>query len=170
MRWLTLFHERALRRKVRLGERVAVLGEVQVRNHGRIHIGDGVRLEALQAPIDLHAGPGAEIIIEDGVVLESGCSIEALQSVRIGQGARLGSFVKVLDNHRHDVRSDRTQRPPSAAVTVGAHADIGPRSILLPGAQVGARARVGAGTVVSRRIPDGADLHGFPLQPRRRTP
>src|SRR4051812_1830454 len=81
--------------------RPSVLGPVRVRGAGRVTIGSGVRFEATVAPIELHAGEGAEIVIGRGAAIEAGCSIEALQSVRIGEGARLGAFVKILDNHFH---------------------------------------------------------------------
>jgi acetyltransferase-like isoleucine patch superfamily enzyme len=162
------FFEWVLRRKARVGSGVVVLGRVRVRNQGRIELGNGVRLEALQAPIDLHAGPGAEIVVEDDVVIESGCSIEATGSIRIGRGTRLGAFSKVIDNHFHQLQGDRGERPVAVPVTIGAGATVGPMAVVLPGAQVGRGARLGAGAVCARRIPDGGDVHGFPLVPRRR--
>jgi acetyltransferase-like isoleucine patch superfamily enzyme len=163
-----LARELRLRRTAHVGKRPVVLGSVRVRGTGRITIGDEVRLDASQAPIDLHAGPGAEIVVERGVVIEAGCSIEAMESVRIGEGARIGAFTKIMDNHFHPLEGDRTDRPASRAVTVEPGASVGPRAVILPGTHIGRGARVGAGSVVSRRIPDGADVHGFPLQSRRK--
>lgn len=156
-----------LRSKVKMGRGVEVLGKVRTRNRGRITLGDRVRLEALQAPIDLHAGPGAEIVVEDDVVIESGCSIEATGLVVIGKGARLGAFSKVIDNHFHQLEGDRNQEPPAVPVIIGAGATLGPMTVVLPGAEVGQGARVGAGSVFARRIPERAEVHGFPLIPRR---
>jgi acetyltransferase-like isoleucine patch superfamily enzyme len=166
---------RALRRlRLQLAAAVAgrplVLGRVQVRGPGRVSIGEGVRFDARVAPIDLHAGKGAEIVLERGVAVEAGCSIEALQSVRIGQGVRLGAFAKILDNHFHSRAGDRNVRPPSIPVVIEANAVIGPRAVLLPGAHIGRGACIGAGAVVSRRVPPFADLHGIPLVPRARRP
>jgi acetyltransferase-like isoleucine patch superfamily enzyme len=102
------------------------------------------------------------------VAVEAGCSIEALQSVRIGERVRLGAFAKILDNHFHSRLGDRSVRPPSIPVVVEADAVIGPRAVLLPGAHVGRGARIGAGAVVSRRVPPFADVHGIPLVSRAR--
>ena len=102
-----------LRLRAQVGHGAVVLGRVVIRGPGRVVVGDGVRFEAVQAPIDLHTGPGGEIVLGPGAVLESGCSVEALQSVRIGAGARLGAFAKVMDNHFHPVEGDRS-RPPAS--------------------------------------------------------
>jgi acetyltransferase-like isoleucine patch superfamily enzyme len=168
---LLLFVRRMrLRAAARVGKRPVVLGPVSVRGKGRIAIGDGVRFEAVQAPIELHAGAGAEIVIESGAIIEAGCSIEAMGSVRIGEGARLGAFSKILDNHFHSLEGDRANRPASSPVVIEALAVLGPRSLVLPGAHVGRAAHVGAGSVVSRRLRAGDDVHGFPLVPRTRNP
>jgi serine acetyltransferase len=167
---LSLVRKIRLRAVARMGKRGAVLGPVSVRGEGHIVIGDDVRLEAMQAPIELHAGPGAEIVVERGAVIEAGCSIEAMQSVRIGEGARIGAFSKIMDNHFHALEGDRRNRPASLPVLIEAFAVLGPRSLVLPGASVGRSARVGAGSVVSRRVPGGADVHGFPLLARTRKP
>ena len=165
---LSAFRRLRLGASARVEGRPVVLGLVCVRGEGRVVVGDGVRFEATQAPIELHAGPDAEIVLERGAVLEAGCSIEAMRSVRVGEGARIGAFAKVLDNQFHSLEGDRARRPPSAPVVVEAGASIGPRAVVLPGAHVGKNARVGAGAVVSRRLPPGADVHGFPLEPRTR--
>jgi acetyltransferase-like isoleucine patch superfamily enzyme len=157
-----------LRAAAEVTGRAVVLGPVCVRGPGRIVVGDGARFDAKVAPIDLHAGEGAEIVLERGASVESGCSIEALRSVRIGEGARLGAFVKILDNHFHSGVGDRNVRPPSSPVVVEAGAVIGPCAVLLPGAHVGRGARIGAGAVVSRRVPPSADVHGVPLVARAR--
>jgi acetyltransferase-like isoleucine patch superfamily enzyme len=165
---LALLRRLRLRAGAHVGRRVVVLGPVAIRGRGRVAVGEGVRFEATQAPIELHAGAGAEIVLERGVVLESGASIEAMRSVRIGDGARIGAFAKILDNQFHRLEGDRRERPPSSPVIVEAGATIGPRGIVLPGAHVGRGAHVGAGAVVSRRLPAGADVHGFPLVVRTR--
>jgi acetyltransferase-like isoleucine patch superfamily enzyme len=165
---LALARRLRLRRLAHGGRRAVVLGVVIVRGAGRVTFGDDVRLDALQAAIDLHAGPGAEIVVEKGVVIEAGCSIEAMASVRIGAGARIGPFAKIMDNQFHPLEGDRRQRPASQPVVIGAGATIGPRAVILPGALVGRDARVGAAAVVSRRVPDGAEVHGFPLVTRPR--
>jgi len=104
---------------------------------GRLYIGRGVRLIGEPAPIELRAHEEAEIWIEDGVLIEGGTSIEATRSVRVGARSRIGPFCKILDNHFHAI-SDRRLRPESVPIVIGEDCVLGPRAILLPGAEMGA--------------------------------
>lgn len=125
-----------------VGEGVVVAGRVWIHGNGRLTLGRGVRLDANRAPIELHAADGAQIIIGDEVLIEGGTSIEARQSVVIGDRARIRAYCKILDNHFHPLQGDRLQLPPSDPVVVGPDVDLGERSVVLPGA------RLAPGTVV----------------------
>jgi acetyltransferase-like isoleucine patch superfamily enzyme len=164
------FREARLRWRAKVGAAPVIEGGVHIRGKGRVVVGDGVRFEGHQAPIDLHVGSGAEIVLGDGVVLHSGCSIEALASVRIGAGSRLCAFSKVLDNHHHDLDGDLKQRPSSVPVLVEEDVLVGPRAILLPGAHLGRGSVVSPATVVARRTPPGSEITGYPASIRKRRP
>ena len=151
-----------LRRCAKVGARPEALGRVWVHGGGRVQIGDRVLLDARIAPIELHAEPGAEIRIGDDVRIEGGSSVEALQSIVIGNGCRLGSFSKVIDNHFHSPNGDRHRQPASVRVELEDGVEIGSRAILLPGAHVGRGSKVGPGTVISRRIPSRVMVSGNP--------
>lgn len=148
------------------GQRPEVAGHVWIRGGGRLRLGDRVRFDASAAPIEIHAGPAAEIVIGDGAYIGSGASIEAQQSVHIGAGARLESFCKVIDNHFHPLRGDRHQRPASAPVVIDAGASIGHRAIVLPGTRVRQGATVPPGAVVRGPCRPG----GTPEVPGTETP
>jgi acetyltransferase-like isoleucine patch superfamily enzyme len=113
-----------------------------------VRIGARARLDGGTVPIELHAAPGAEIVIGDDVVIEGGVSIEAQRSVTVGDGCHLGAFAKIMDNHFHPLRGDRHQRPVSDPVVIEAGASLGRRAIVLPGARVRAGAAVRPATVV----------------------
>jgi len=135
-----------------------VRGRVWIPGEGRLRIGRGVRLVGRRAAVELRAHEGGEIIIEDGVLIEDGTSVEATRSVRIGAGARIGPFCKIIDNHFHPTVGDRDERPEPVAVSIGEGAIIGPRSVILPGADVGAGAWLGPAQVLSFRLPAGAEF------------
>jgi acetyltransferase-like isoleucine patch superfamily enzyme len=155
-----------LRACAEVGEGVRVLGRVWIHGGGEIRVGDRVLLDGSVAPIELHVGVGAEIVLGADVWVEGGASLEAQRSIRVGARAHLGRFCKILDNHFHRV-SARDQRPVSEQVIIEDDVDLGARSILLPGAQVGRAAVVGAGTVLARRVPAGAEAAGVPALVRR---
>jgi len=137
--------------RVELAPDVEIEGRVWIPGTGRIHLGRGVRLRGRRAPIELRAHEGAEIWLDDGVIVEAGASIEATACVEIGARASIGAFAKIIDNHYHSAVGDRNERPAGVPISIGSDAVIGPRAILLPGAQVAARAVVGAGEVLSNR-------------------
>ncbi len=56
----------------------------------------------------------------------------------------------------------------TGTITVGAHAFIGLRAIVLPGVSIGANAIVGAGAVVTRDVPQQCAVAGNPAKPIRR--
>jgi acetyltransferase-like isoleucine patch superfamily enzyme len=121
-----------------------------------------VRLVASQADIELRAHAGAVIVIEDGVLIEDGASIEATESVVICAGARIGPFCKIIDNQFHATVGDRFSRPTAVPIVIGPGACVSAHAVLLPGAMLGARASVGPGSVVSFQLAPGAAFPGTP--------
>jgi acetyltransferase-like isoleucine patch superfamily enzyme len=154
-----------LQRCAQVGRGVLVLGRVWVRGKGKVKLGDGVVLDGRFQPIELHAlEPTAEIVLGDDVWVDGGVSIEAVVSVRVGARTRIGTFAKVIDNHFHPLLGNRHARPPSLPVTIGEDADIGPRAILLAGAQIGDGGGVGPAAVITRRtiVAPGRTARGMP--------
>ncbi|WP_221351333.1 Pls/PosA family non-ribosomal peptide synthetase [Streptomyces beigongshangae] len=76
--------------------------------------------------------------------------------LKLGRGAAVESEV---DLSGHWLDGDRLEIGP---VKVGAHAVVGTRSILFPGARVGKRAEVAPGSAVSGHVPTGQRWAGAP--------
>ena len=150
------FSEKDFGWRVKLEGDVFVKGKNWTPGPGRLYIGRGVRLIGEPAPIELRAHEEGGIWIEDGVLIEGGTSIEATRSVRVGARSRIGPFCKILDNHFHAV-GDRRQPPESVPIVIGEDSLLG-RAILLPGAEMGAGARVGPAGVLSFHLRAGAEL------------
>jgi len=157
-----------LRRCAAVGDGVRVIGRVCVRGSGEVRLGARVTLDGGWAPIELHAGAGARLVLGEDVVVGAGTSIEALESVTIGARVRVGQLCKIMDNPFHFARGDRSTRPRSTPIVIEADAILGPRAILLPGARVGRGATVGAGSVLTRSVPHGAAAAGVPAVVRKR--
>lgn len=147
--------------RAEIGEGAAALGDVWVRGEGRVRIGSGAVLDGRWAPIELHAAEGATIFVGAGARVDGGVSIEAQRRVRVGAGVHIGRLCKIMDNHFHDV-GDTGRRPESSEVVIEDHAELGVRCVVLPGAVIGRGAIVRPGTVVTRRVPDGAIVGGQP--------
>lgn len=151
----------------------------------RLHVGDRALVRpdlVLRLSGDLEIGPLCEL--RQGVVLNvkghlaltgrnvlgRGAMVHA-DAVQVWEwGATTGEYVTVLDSahtvggglvHTFDqpVRTD--------PVVIGACCLLGAQSVVLPGVRVGRAAVVGAGSVVTRDVPDGATASGVPARVRR---
>jgi maltose O-acetyltransferase len=152
-------------RCAKLGASPSVIGRVWIHGPGKLRIGDRVRLDASRHPIELYVGPGAEIVLGNDVEIEGGTSIEALQSVRVGDGCRLGAFCKLMDSNFHLAAGDPQEPAPSAPVVIGAGATLESRAIVLPGARVPPGKVVARGSVVRGR-PAASPVAPSPAKPR----
>jgi maltose O-acetyltransferase len=86
-------------------------------------------------------------------------------AVTIGIGATISHDVTIIV---HDAASRRlTGFTAIKPVTIGANAYIGARALLLPGATVGDRSIIGAGSVVVGSIPADTIAAGNPCRPIR---
>jgi acetyltransferase-like isoleucine patch superfamily enzyme len=146
-----------------------VLGDIWLPGQGEICIGDGVVLDATEAPIEFKAWAGATLTIGEGTYIGGGTSIELRRSVTIGARVRIGAFCKILDNHHHHYSGNHQEPPASTPTVVEDDVVLGVRSILLAGAHVGARATIEPGAVVNRRIEPGVIAGGVPARVRGRT-
>lgn len=149
-------------RCAKVGARVEVRGHVYVIGGGLIEVGDDVLLDGHLVPVELHAEPGAVLVIGHGCVLEGGVSLEAQEHVELGPGCRLRAFSKVMDNHFHPVTGARHVRPPSKPVRLEAGVELGERAIVLPGAWLETNVRIGPGVVIGRHVKAGVSLVGSP--------
>ena len=154
-----------LRSAERLGPRVRVWGRLAVGNYGRLVIGDRVRLVSTLAPLELSVGEEATLEIEDGVFINHGGSIAAMKSVFIGKNATIGPHCLILDNEFHRLEPERrSERPESRPVRIEENVWLGARVIVLPGVTIGAHTVVGAGSVVTKSLPERVVAAGVPAR------
>ncbi|WPJ97967.1 acetyltransferase [Coraliomargarita algicola] len=117
--FVTLIHPTALvGHNVRIGRGVVLCPRVTLTCD--IEVGN-------MAMINCHSSAGHDVVIEEWVTVSGHCDLTG--GVRVGQGAFLGSGVRVV-----------------------------------PSKHVGAYARVGAGSVVIRHVPEGGRVFGNPAR------
>lgn len=90
--------------------------------------------------------------IGDNCFFNNGCSINANELVRIGQGTLFGENVKIYDhNHRFrdSNKSIKQQGFSNGEVIIGNHCWIGSNVVILKGSKIGDNCVIGAGCIVS---------------------
>jgi len=113
------------------------------------------------------------LVIGDGVALQ-GTAIVAYQQVTIEDHVTFGPNVTLMDSSGHPLlgrgeadeadEADEAARIVTAPVLIRKHAWIGMNAIILKGVTIGTHAVIGAGSVVSRDVPDYALATGNPAQ------
>ena len=160
----TLKSRLKLLRCTKVGDGVRVYGRVWAHGGGTIEVGPNVVLDAREAPIELRAANGGVLTIGEGTTIMGGASIESEGRVVIGARVRLGSFIKVLDTHFHQLTGDRTEKPPPGQVVIEDEAVVESHAILLPGAYLEAGVLVVERAVIGKRVPKGMRAVGNPAK------
>jgi acetyltransferase-like isoleucine patch superfamily enzyme len=152
-----------LRECARVGPGAVLEGRPIVFGGARIRIGARFYLSSLASPSHLVAGPEGELEIGDDVALGHGAAVAAYKSVRIGSGTRIGPYLILLDTDFHAV-TDRHAPGKTGAIAIGPRVRIGSHVTILRGTEIGEGAVLGAGSVVSGRVPPGAHFFGVPAR------
>ena len=161
--------------KVRVGKDFRCTGRLIVQGHGSYRIGDGVRINSKETvnPIGgnrtvLQTLGGGSITIGNNVGM-SHAILCARKSITIEDDVMLGGGVKVYDTDFHSVayeervhNGDRNVKSKEIRICEGAF--VGAHSIILKGVTIGRHSVIGAGSVVTKDVPDGEIWAGNPAK------
>jgi maltose O-acetyltransferase len=105
---------------------------------------------------------GSNIELGERVFFNFNCVVLDVCRVRIGDFALFGPAVQIYTPlHPLDAELRRRQEL-GKPVEIGSDVWVGGGAIILPGVRIGARAVIGAGSVVTRDIPEGVLAAGNP--------
>jgi maltose O-acetyltransferase len=152
-RWLQRYNAAlaldASERRALLRERLAEVGEGAV----------------IRPPF--HCDYGFNISVGAGVFMNFNCVILDVVAVSIGDRTQIGPGVQILAaDHPRDPAERAAGLEFGRPIRIGRNVWIGGGAIILPGVTIGDDALIGAGSVVTRDVPDGATAMGNPARVR----
>lgn len=167
-------------RHVKHGKNLKINGRIQLISNTQdgILIGNDVRINSSSKsnPIGgdmrtiLFAKGNGKIQIGDGCGI-SNATLFACESITLGRQIFVGGGTKIYDTDFHWLDFERRINEPGGVarpVVIRDGAFIGAHCIILKGVTVGEKSIVGAGSVVTKSIPDGEIWAGNPAKFIRR--
>jgi maltose O-acetyltransferase len=107
---------------------------------------------------------GFNIVLGERVFFNFNCAVLDVCRVTIGDYTQLGPSVQVY-TATHSMNADsRRKREFGKPIEIGSDVWIGGAAIVCPGVRIGSRSVVGAGSVVTRDVPDGVFAAGNPCR------
>jgi maltose O-acetyltransferase len=107
---------------------------------------------------------GSNIELGERVFFNFNCVVLDVCPVRIGDFTLFGPAVQIY-TPMHPFNADLRRRQEfGMPVTIGSDVWVGGGAIILPGIRVGSRSVIGAGSVVTRDVPDGVFAAGNPCR------
>jgi maltose O-acetyltransferase len=107
---------------------------------------------------------GANIALGERVFFNFNCVVLDVCPVRIGGFTLFGPAVQIYTAMHPEDAAQRRGREFGRPVEIGEDVWVGGGAIILPGVTIGARAIIGAGSVVTRDIPEGVFAAGNPCR------
>jgi len=107
--------------------------------------------------------PGPSIIVGDNVFIGRGCEFNIKEKITIGNRALIASGCTFVDHdHGRDPAGNITPDCPGARISIEEGAWIGANCTVLKGVRVGVNSVLGAGSVLTKSIPDQEVWAGVP--------
>jgi len=107
---------------------------------------------------------GTNIELGERVFFNFNCIVLDVCRVRIGDYTLFGPAVQIY-TPMHPFDAERRRREEfGKPIDIGADVWVGGGAIILPGVRIGSRAVIGAGSVVTRDVPDGMFAAGNPCR------
>jgi maltose O-acetyltransferase len=107
---------------------------------------------------------GANIFLGKRVFFNFNCVVLDVCAVRVGDFTLFGPAVQIY-TATHPLEAElRRTREFAKPVTIGSDVWVGGAAVILPGVTIGSRSVIGAGSVVTRDIPDDVFAAGNPCR------
>jgi serine acetyltransferase len=160
-------------RCTRVGQRLVLEGaSPQIFGHGRIELGDDVRIGApCTWDLSYSVAGRPSLIVGNRVSINYRNTMSIASSITIGDHTMIAGGVSMFDNTSHPISPSRrlAYQPISAGdtapIVIGKNCWIGLNSIILRGVTIGDNSIVAAGSVVTKSVPPNTIVAGNPAVP-----
>jgi len=164
--WTAFYHAAGRVIFVKLGQGSKFQGWIDIpQRKGRISIGRNVHICRL---VEFSVTNHAELVIEDGAFIGRGTVISAHRRIRIGANVLVAEYVSIHDNNHKTLDQNlpiKCQGFEAESLEIGDDCWIGAKATLVKGAGLGRRCVLGAGAVLTQKLPDKTLAAGAPAQP-----
>jgi maltose O-acetyltransferase len=107
---------------------------------------------------------GSNILLGERVFFNFNCVVLDVCQVRIGDYTQFGPAVQIYTATHPMNAALRRKQEFAKPIEIGSDVWVGGGAILCPGVRVGSRSVIGAGSVVTRDIPEGVMAAGNPCR------
>lgn len=107
---------------------------------------------------------GTNIELGERVYFNFNCVVLDVCSVRIGDYTMFGPGVQILTPMHPMNAQERRGKEYGKPIEIGADVWVGGAALIMPGVRIGSRTVIGAGSVVTRDVPDGVFAAGNPCR------
>ena len=162
--------------RVSYGTNIKMKGKLFISNYGKLIIGDNFKAHSGKYAttiggdtiLRLIVQKGAQLTIGDNVGI-SNSTIVCWNKIEIGDYVYIGGGCKIWDTDFHSIEpieriQNNDKNIKTASIKIGDYAFIGGSSIILKGVTIGKNSVVGAGSVVTKNIPDNEVWGGNPAK------
>lgn len=169
-RWLFKHRGYSFGENMQICNHIYVIGKgtISIGNNFTFSSGDGINplCKNMKGSIKLVDG---KINIGDNVGISSGC-LWSQHEITIGNHVNIGGNCLIIDNDAHPVDfhlrrlTNADETISTKPIVIEDDVWIGANSIVLKGVTIGARSIIGAGSVVTKRIPPDCIAAGNPCR------
>ncbi len=107
---------------------------------------------------------GSNIVLGERVYFNFNCVVLDVAQVRIGEHTMFGPSVQIYTAMHPMNAAERRKHEYARPIEIGSDVWVGGAAVICPGVKIGSRSVIGAGSVVTRDVPEGVFAAGNPCR------